>query len=126
MTFFLIQANIDSPKVKSQPVPINIIRNPTEARINNEQYLRDFALLQNYPNPFNPTTTISYQLPANSFTTLKVYDVLGRETAVLVNEMKNAGTYSVQWNASQFSSGMYFVKMSAGNFVATKKLLLMK
>ena len=100
-----------------------------------------FSLSQNYPKPFNPTTTINYQLPTNIFTTLKVYDLLGREVAVLVNEVKDAGTYSVQWNASQFSrstsrvfdqnagglaSGVYFVKISAGNYSATKKILLMK
>ncbi len=87
---------------------------------------QSFSLSQNFPNPFNPTTTISYQLPANNFTTLKVYDVLGREAAVLVNEMKNAGIYSMQWNASQFASGVYFAKMTAGSFSSTKKLLLMK
>ena len=85
-----------------------------------------FQLCQNFPNPFNPTTTISYQLPSNGFTTLKVYDVLGREAATLVNELKNAGTYFVQWNASQFTSGVYFAKMTAGSFSSTKKLLLMK
>lgn len=85
-----------------------------------------FSLFQNYPNPFNPTTTINYQLPTNSLITLKVYDVLGREVAVLVNDVKNAGTYSVQWNALQFSSGIYFAKMRAGSFSSSKKLLLMK
>jgi photosystem II stability/assembly factor-like uncharacterized protein len=87
---------------------------------------QSFSLSQNYPNPFNPTTTISYQLPENSLTTLKVYDMLGREVAVLVNEVKNAGTYSVQWNATQFASGIYFATLRAGSFTSTKKLLLMK
>ena len=90
------------------------------------RFPQSFSLSQNYPNPFNPTTTISYQLPITNHVALKVYDVLGREVAVLVNEMKNAGTYSVQWNASQFSSGVYILTMSAGNFTATKKILLMR
>ena len=86
----------------------------TAARESNE-----FGIQQNYTNPFNPTT-------ANGFTSLKIYDAIGREVATLVNEVKNAGTYSVQWNASQFASGMYLAKMTAGSFSSTKKLLLMK
>ena len=87
-----------------------------------------FALAQNYPNPFNPTTTISYQLPANSFTTLKVYDALGKEVATLVNEMKEAGSYDVQLSTNnyQLSSGVYFYKMTTGKFSAVKKLILLK
>jgi len=85
-----------------------------------------FSLQQNYPNPFNPTTVISYQLPVISKVTLKIYDVLGREVATLVNEEQSAGTKEVQWNASGFASGMYLVRMQANNFVETKKILLMK
>jgi hypothetical protein len=85
-----------------------------------------FSLEQNYPNPFNPTTTISYQLAANGFVTLKVYDLLGREVAALVNEVKQPETYTVQWDASRQASGVYFYKLTTGNFVATKKLLLLK
>jgi hypothetical protein len=85
-----------------------------------------FALMQNYPNPFNPATVISYQLPVNSYVTLKVYDLLGREVATLVNERKEAGNYSVQWNASGFATGMYLVRIQAGSFIDTKKVLLMK
>ncbi len=85
-----------------------------------------FALLQNYPNPFNPTTVISYQLPVNSYVTLKVYDLLGREVAMLVNERKNAGTYSVQWNASGLSSGIYFYRLDANEKREMKKMMLVK
>ena len=87
---------------------------------------REYSLSQNYPNPFNPSTAISYQLSANSFVSLKVFDVLGREVATLVNEVKKAGTYSTTWNASGFGSGIYFCKMQAGSFTGTKKLVLIK
>jgi len=85
-----------------------------------------FTLNQNYPNPFNPSTAISYQLSANSFVSLKVFDMLGREVATLVNEVMPAGIYSTTWNASGFGSGIYFCKMQAGPFSETKKLVLMK
>ncbi|MCL5028589.1 MAG: T9SS type A sorting domain-containing protein [Bacteroidetes bacterium] len=87
-----------------------------------------FSLSQNYPNPFNPTTTINYLLPQTSFVTIKVYDVLGNEVATLVNEEKKAGSYSVQLSAvsKQLASGVYFYRMRAGDFVETRKLLLLK
>ncbi len=86
----------------------------------------DYQLSQNYPNPFNPTTTISYSIPNESFVTIKVYDILGREVETLVNEEKNAGNYNVNFNAGNLSSGIYFYRMQAGNFIQTKKLLLLK
>ena len=85
-----------------------------------------FSLLQNYPNPFNPATMISYQLPVNSYVTLKVYDVLGREVTALVNEKKDAGRYSVQWDASAMASGIYFYSLQAGEYRDTKRMLLLK
>ncbi len=86
----------------------------------------EFKLFQNYPNPFNPLTMISYQLPVNNHVTLKVFDALGREVATLVNEIKEAGTYNVQFDGTKLSSGIYFYTLKAGNFATTKKLLLMK
>ena len=103
-----------------------------------------YELSQNYPNPFNPATNIRYRLPSAGHINLKVYDILGRETATLVNEIKPAGTYSVRWESSHFSSGVYFYRLSivptaqrdrvptndrngqAGHFVDTKKLMLIK
>jgi hypothetical protein len=85
-----------------------------------------FSLGQNYPNPFNPTTTIRYQLSANSFVTLKVFDILGREVAALVNEAQRPGIYRVKWDASGLPSGVYFYRMHAGEFVATRKAVLMR
>ncbi|MBK7254486.1 MAG: 5'-nucleotidase C-terminal domain-containing protein [Ignavibacteria bacterium] len=86
----------------------------------------DYELKDNYPNPFNPSTTINYQLAANGFTSLKIYDVLGKEVATLVNEKQDAGTYSVQWNASVYSSGVYFYKLQSNGFVQTKRMILTK
>ncbi len=93
----------------------------------------DFYLGQNYPNPFNPSTKIKYTIPvvetwhASSLqTTLKVYDVLGNEIAILVNAEKSEGTYEIEWNASGLSSGIYFYQMTVGDFKETKKMLMIK
>jgi hypothetical protein len=85
-----------------------------------------FMLSQNYPNPFNPVTVISYQLAVNSFVTVRVYDLLGQEAAMLVNEEKSAGSYTVRWDAAHFASGVYFYRLQAGVFSVTRKLLLLK
>jgi hypothetical protein len=85
-----------------------------------------FTLEQNYPNPFNPSTVIAYQLPTANRVTLKVYDVIGREVATLVNEVKEAGHYSATFNASKLSSGVYFARLQSGNVVQMKKMMLLK
>ena len=85
-----------------------------------------YQLLQNYPNPFNPSTKISYQLPVSSFVTLKIYDIIGREISTLVNERENAGQYEVTFDGSRLASGVYFYRIQAGTFSATKKFVLMK
>lgn len=87
---------------------------------------KDFSLSQNYPNPFNPTTTINYSIKESGLVCLKVYDVLGTEVASLVNETKEPGNYSVTFNAANLPSGMYVYILSTGNFVDTKKLILLK
>jgi photosystem II stability/assembly factor-like uncharacterized protein len=84
----------------------------------------NYSLSQNYPNPFNPITEINYQLPTNGFVSLKIYDVLGKEVATLDNEYKAAGYHDVEFDATNLSSGVYFYKLQAGNFVTTKKMLL--
>ena len=86
----------------------------------------NFELEQNYPNPFNPSTIITYQLPANTLVTLKVYDELGRLVRALVNDRQPAGIQSVTFNAGTLSSGVYFYRLTAGNYVSTKKLMLLK
>jgi len=89
--------------------------------------INSFSLSQNYPNPFNPSTTISYSLPQSGFTQLKVYDMLGREVAKLVNKEQAAGNYNVVFDASQLSSGIYFYHLRAGqNFVQSKKMVLLR
>ena len=85
-----------------------------------------YTLLQNYPNPFNPTTIIKYSVPKSGIVTIKVYDNNGKEITTLVNGEKNAGNYSVNFNAKKLASGAYFYRMKAGSFVETKKLILMK
>jgi hypothetical protein len=85
-----------------------------------------FFLSQNYPNPFNPSTTFTYQIAKEGFVLVKIFDVLGREAATLVNEVKQAGTYPVTWNAAGFESGVYFCRMQSGSFTETKKITLMK
>lgn len=87
---------------------------------------KNFELYQNYPNPFNPTTTISYTLQPSGNITLKVFDVLGREVATLVNESKSAGRYSIQFDASSLSSGIYFYRLQDGNFIQTKEMVVAK
>jgi len=103
----------------------------------NNYGLIDFVLFQNYPNPFNPSTVISYQLPVSGVVTLKVFDILGNEVATLVNEEKQPGTYEVEFNINShsgksanggrnLSSGIYFYQLKAGDFVETKKMVLLK
>jgi hypothetical protein len=85
-----------------------------------------FTLEQNYPNPFNPTTTIDYSIPVKSFVKLNVYDSLGEEIVILVNEEKVKGNYKVEFKASNLSSGIYFYSMQDGNYMETKKMILLK
>ena len=111
------------------------IRNGISAVFSNEtkSIPNSFTLLQNYPNPFNPITKIQYTIPNVALSgvegfrvQLKVYDILGREIAILVNEEKPTGRYEVEFNASSLASGIYFYRLQAGSFVDTKKMILMK
>ncbi len=91
----------------------------------------DFVLNQNYPNPFNPSTGISFSIPKASFVKVAIYDVLGNEVKVLFNQEAEAGTYNTMWNGMnnsgvQMSSGTYIYRMTAGDFVQSKKMVLMK
>lgn len=85
-----------------------------------------FKLSDNYPNPFNPSTKISYNLPQSGNVLLKVYDILGNEVATLINEHKEPGNYSIEFNASGLSSGIYFYQLVAENFISTKKMILLQ
>ncbi len=101
--------------------------NPTEVESETDKkLLTEYALEQNYPNPFNPRTVITWQSPVSGHQTLKVYDVLSKEVATIVDEFKSAGTYEVDFNAINLPSGVYFYKLQIGNFISTKKMTLIK
>jgi hypothetical protein len=85
-----------------------------------------FRLEQNYPNPFNPNTSIKYQISTKEFVTIKVYDILGKLVTTLVNEKKEPGTYDVQFDGTNYASGLYFYKIEAGDFEKTLKMVLVK
>ena len=91
-----------------------------------ETFPNNFILYQNYPNPFNPATKIEYQIPQRSFVTINIYDVLGNEIVSLVNEEKSAGSYEVEFNGNDLPSGIYFYQLQEGNFLDTKKMVLIK
>jgi hypothetical protein len=105
---------------------IKYAQSPSDVQEINSETPASYLLQQNYPNPFNPSTKINYSIPAISFITLKVYDVLGNEVATLLNEEKPAGSYEVDFSASGLTSGIYFYKLTAGSFVETKKMLMIK
>lgn len=98
----------------------------TSVKSESNNAVTTYALSQNYPNPFNPNTLISYQLPANGFVTIKVYNVIGKEIATLVNEYQQSGNYSKEFNANGLTSGVYFYTIKSGSYSATKKMILMK
>ncbi len=97
---------------------------------NSQNFPGIFTLYQNYPNPFNPTTKIKYSIPVGTqhavSVQLKVYDILGREVATLVNKQQQPGNYEVEFNASNLSSGVYFYRIITNDFTATKKFVLLK
>jgi photosystem II stability/assembly factor-like uncharacterized protein len=86
----------------------------------------EFSLSQNYPNPFNPETNIKYLITKSGFVSIKIFDILGEEIAVIVNEQKVPGTYEVNWNAKEYPSGIYFYRIESGDFAETKKMVLIK
>ncbi|MDZ7341963.1 MAG: DUF4961 domain-containing protein [candidate division KSB1 bacterium] len=106
--------------------PITVIQGTGVKSSSAEVPGNDYQLSQNYPNPFNPLTTIQYDLPKAGLTTLKLYNLLGEEVAVLLNEYKAAGSYQLQFDASKLESGVYYYKIKSGDFEATKKLVLVK
>ncbi len=111
----LKQIDFDGTYSYSQIIEIDFNSTPIE-----------FALFQNYPNPFNPMTTIKYSVPKTVLVKMNIYDILGREIIVLINEVKTPGNYEVDFNASNLSSGVYFYRIQAGDFLSTKKMLLVK
>jgi hypothetical protein len=91
-----------------------------------EELATAYKLDQNFPNPFNPTTNITFTIPNDGNVSLKVFDLLGREVATLINEARTAGSYTETFDASRLSSGTYFYRLESGSFVQTKKMIIMK
>ena len=110
---------IGSDKYTFTPTNVTGINGTNSAPLN-------FMLSQNYPNPFNPSTTIIYSVPRTSLVSLKIYDMLGREVRTLINEYKSPGSYNIVFNAHGLSSGVYFYRLTAGNYSDVKKLILIK
>ena len=106
-------------------VKISVLQSPNAVETVDELPTQ-YSLLQNYPNPFNPSTTIKYELPNSSVVRLSVYDILGREVSVLVNERREAGVHEVKFDGSNLASGVYFYRLQAGDFVQSKKLAVLK
>ena len=132
-------------KIYQMPVGTNMVRFVAKSAFGNNLYIDDitsgtstgvgdpiaftptkYELMQNFPNPFNPTTKISFSLPKQGLVSLKIYDMLGKEVAQLVNEVRTAGNYSVDFNAASLASGVYFYRIEAADFVDTKRMMLIK
>ena len=93
---------------------------------NSEHFPESYALKQNYPNPFNPRTLINYELPVTNLVEINIYNLLGQKVAVLVSEEQRTGYYHVEWDATGFSSGIYFYTIKSGDFYAVRKMILMQ
>lgn len=119
----IVSNDFDEPRkiIDTNLELITDIRNLAEETVPSE-----FKLMQNYPNPFNPTTTIEFTIPKHALVNIKIYNVLGKEISTLVNEEFKAGAYQIQLNAKSLSSGLYFYRISAGSFMQTRKLLVVK
>jgi hypothetical protein len=100
--------------------------NPVGVEESDKLMPKSYSLDQNYPNPFNPSTVIKYAIPENSFVTLKIFDALGREVALLVNSQQSAGVHTVNFNASNLTSGIYFYQLNAKNFSQVKKMMVLR
>jgi hypothetical protein len=121
MWYRLKQIDLDGTTHYSDAIGVDVLSGLAE-----EQLATEYKLEQNYPNPFNPTTSIKYQIPTVAHVTLKVFDVLGREVATLVDGIEEPGYKSVRWNANDVASGLYFYRLQAGSFIETKKMLLLR
>jgi hypothetical protein len=115
----LKQVDLGGPVHYTEPVIVDVTTGAAQHKAPFE-----FRLEQNYPNPFNPSTRIAYSVQGSGFTSLKVFDILGREVATLVNELKQAGTYEVNFDASKLSSGVYMYRLQSAGLSVTRKLLL--
>ena len=125
---------VDKTPNPNESDPSNVVEarlvggSPSKIGADNKKQIKpvSYSLGQNYPNPFNPSTSIDYSIKQAGFVTLKIYDMLGKEVAVLVNGNKPAGYYTVEFNGSNLPSGVYIYRLTAGKFSSAKKLMLMK
>ena len=106
-------------------MPLNSVIISLE-KYDNNYIPQAYILNQNYPNPFNPNTNIEFSIPKSEFVTLKVYNMLAQEVATLVSETLHMGSYNYSWDAPQLASGVYLYKLQAGDFVETRKMILLK
>ncbi|MGA2669708.1 MAG: DUF2341 domain-containing protein [Ignavibacteria bacterium] len=113
-------------RISGFSAPDSVIPNPIGIVKNSNEIPKVYNLYQNLPNPFNPTTTIKFDIPKTSMVTLVIYDILGKEVAQLVNARTNAGRYQITWFAGNQSSGVYFCRITAGDYVNVKKMILVK
>jgi len=120
ITYSIVLDNIEGVDQFSSDIVTSIVSKE------NNTMPKQYKLSQNYPNPFNPSTIIQYQLPKSGLVSLKIYNILGQEVANLVNEEQQAGIHEIKFNATHLASGVYFYSIKAGNFVSTKKMLLLK
>jgi Secretion system C-terminal sorting domain len=108
---------------------LTLVRGTIGIQVISAELPASYALYSNYPNPFNPVTKIRFDIPGsvkNSFVNIAVFDILGKQSYELVNNELKAGKYEVTWNAAEFPSGVYFYRISAGNFTQTRKMILVK
>jgi hypothetical protein len=124
--YYLVRAEDKHGNLSNGSNQISVNVSITGVENQQTQIPNEYNLEQNYPNPFNPSTIINYAVPKTSLVTIIIYDVLGREVRTIVNEERTAGNYSVQFNAGNLASGIYFYRIQAGSFVQTKKLILLK
>lgn len=128
-TYLYEDRNLQSGKYNYRLKQIDFNGNFNYYELTNEVIIgipAQYSLSQNYPNPFNPSTTINYEIPNSNFVSLKIYNIMGREVAILINQFQQPGFYNINFNASKLPGGIYFYKIQAGNFSAVKKLLLLK
>lgn len=120
-------AGTDSYILRSSSIPVFTQREATGIQPERNNTLpKVYSLDQNYPNPFNPVTRISYSIPKEGHVTLSVYNMLGEKVQQLVNESMSPGTYTVDWNAAGFTSGIYLYTIKSGNYTESKKLILLR
>ena len=121
-----IFAKSSHPNFAYDWLPADVLITDIKNDNSNGQIPERYSLDQNYPNPFNPSTNISYGLPRQELVKLNVYDSIGQKVVTLVNEIQSAGYHKINMNAGNLSSGVYFIRIEAGDFVRTKKMMLLK